>query len=232
MGAFEDRPPGAQSDPVVCAEWGRMAVQRCAGREDGKLGLMDALEELCRTQVLEDSCTCPLPAEQRTQPREAYKIVYPLYIFVLPCSSLLTVWNSFSQVIEEYAISAGGGEWRHGGGKPGNARANLEDELRPETVRAFRALFDVDLSGSEAVTGVNMSARGDMLTTAFTMWGKRLLVVRQTWNSFCMVSKYRREGVVVCHLPAGMLLVCTFCRPMIPQTVVPAVEKVCQLLWC
>lgn len=55
--------------------------------------------------------------------------------------------------------------------------------------------------------------------------------VRRTWNSLCMVSKLRREGLVVCHLPAGMLLCCSFKRPVLAQSAVNAVEKACEILW-
>ena len=52
------------------------------------------------------------------------------------------------------------------------------------------------------------SENGDV--GALTVKSVKYIVVRRTWNSVCMVSKFRREGIVICSLPAGMLLVCAF----------------------
>eukprot|EP00290_Baffinella_frigidus_P045970 CAMPEP_0180411982 /NCGR_PEP_ID=MMETSP0989-20121125/44293_1 /TAXON_ID=697907 /ORGANISM="non described non described, Strain CCMP2293" /LENGTH=52 /DNA_ID=CAMNT_0022416409 /DNA_START=67 /DNA_END=225 /DNA_ORIENTATION=- len=49
-------------------------------------------------------------------------------------------------------------------------------------------------------------------------------------GTLCAVSKERREGVVVCSLPAHMLLFAAFRRPWVAQLVVPRVEAVSDLL--
>lgn len=129
------------------------------------------------------------------------------------------------QVIEEFVVLGVGGWSQSGGGEA--AERSLGEELRqhPSILKDFRAMFD---------SCANMSGASERLVGdegQFTVKGVRYMVVRRTWNSFCMVSKFRREGLVVCSLPAGMLLVCAFRRPALAQKVVPAVEGVCSLLW-
>jgi len=124
------------------------------------------------------------------------------------------------QMIDEFALLGGG--WIQAGskGEPDQGGSvSLEHELRqrPDLSNHFSALFN--------------SVLADGADAAFTVRGERFLVVRRTWNSFCMISKFRRNGIVVCHLPAGMLLVCAFSRPVLAQQAVPAVESVCALLW-
>ena len=119
--------------------------------------------------------------------------------------------------------------------------SSLADELRqrPDMISGFRNMFNVGTmydGGARTVTKdmveEHEGAKGESSGgSAFTVRGERFLVVRRTWNSCCMVSKFRREGLVVCHLPAGMMLVCSFRRPVLAQQAVLAVEKVCALLW-
>jgi len=134
------------------------------------------------------------------------------------------------QVLEEFVLLGGGGWSTSGGGKAGAEgleHGSLEHEFRqnPSMLKDFRMLFDssADMSGA--------SEHLDGGAASFTVRGVRFLVVRRTWNSFCMVSRFRRQGLVVCSLPAGMLLVCAFRRPVLAQQVVPAVEDVCGMLW-
>jgi hypothetical protein len=127
-------------------------------------------------------------------------------------------------VIEEFVITARGGSWFQSGGRAGGACASLEEHLRarPDTLRGFSRLFAGDVGGA-GLDGAH--------STAFTVRGQRFLVVRRTWNSLCMVTKWKREGLVVCHLPAGMLLCCSFKAPVLAQQAVNAVEKACEALW-
>lgn len=124
----------------------------------------------------------------------------------------------------------GGGSWSKSGGGEA-AERSLEQELlqQPSILMDLRVLFDSSSNMSGAHEQQFPSENGDV--GALTVKSVKYIVVRRTWNSVCMVSKFRREGIVICSLPAGMLLVCSFRRPALAQTVVPAVEKVCSLLW-
>ena len=112
----------------------------------------------------------------------------------------------------------------------GGICASLEEHLRarPDTLRGFSGLFAADVGGADSAGGEE-GLDGD--SGAFTVRGQRFVVVRRTWNSLCMVTKFRREGLVVCHLPAGMLLCCSFKAPVLAQQAVNAVEKACEALW-
>ena len=149
-------------------------------------------------------------------------------------------------MIEEFAIVGGVGGWCQAGGCVGHSgRKSLEQELRdrPDLLRGFSTMFDSGLSDSipkaamtESEGAFPQEASSSLLKrtsdgAAFTLRGVRFLVVRHSWNSLCMVSALRREGVVVCHLPAGMMLVCTFRRPVLAPQAVLAVEQVCSSLW-
>ncbi len=138
-------------------------------------------------------------------------------------------------MIEEFANSVG----RVGGW------CQAELSQRPDLIHGFSTMFDSGLSEADSIPKAAMTesegafpeeASSSLLKltsdgTAFTLRGVRFLVVRHFWNSLCIVSEWRREGVVVCHLTAGILLVCTFRRPVLAPQAVLAVEQVFSSLW-
>jgi hypothetical protein len=135
-------------------------------------------------------------------------------------------------VIEEFVITARGGSWFQSGGRAGRVCTSLEEHLRarPDTLRGFSGLFAADVGGAQDSAGGEEGLDGAH-PGAFTVRGQRFVVVRRTWNSLCMLTKFRREGLVVCQLPAGILLCCSFKAPVLAQQAVNAVEKACEALW-
>ena len=142
-------------------------------------------------------------------------------------------------MIEEFVIIGNAG-WCQAGGCCDRPHS-LEHELRqrPDMIDAFGLLFHARLTASGQVPAEQsmvsqpegLEGSSSPAAMAFVVRGVSFHVVRHTWNAVCLVSKFRREGLVICHLPAGMLLVCSFRRPVLAHQAIPAVEKACELLW-
>ncbi len=131
------------------------------------------------------------------------------------------------QVIQEFVISVGrvGGWYQVGGSVGHNGHKSLFQELRerPDLIHGFSTKFDSGLCEADSIPKTvmteNESAFPEEVSSnlfkfksdgaAFTLRGVCFLVVWHFWKSLCIMSKLRREGVVVYHLSRGMLLVCT-----------------------
>ena len=126
------------------------------------------------------------------------------------------------KVIEDFVILTTGGRIMLS-----RPNTDLEKEMQANVQlvnklsQAFSCIeLDLDKSSSQSSSYLH----------SFDLLSKRFVVIRRTLNSFCAVTRNRSEGVIIHNLPARMILVCTFCRPNLPQIVVPEVEKACELI--
>ena len=63
---------------------------------------------------------------------------------------------------------------------------------------------------------------------AFNLLEQKAIVFQQTPCDIYAISRRKQLGLCVNNLPFGVL-VCVYCKPYLPQTVIPRLEKLCSL---